>query len=132
MIVAEESYETSEPTIESHIVKLKSIGRRRLSRLHESEIRRPSDQEDGGIRLEASTLSQRHQRFHRQRNQAAGFENAQNIISSVYLKDPSATRWRTMPASSRFNQFLSGYFPEGRGEILAALCYTMAQTWRSS
>ena len=45
MIVAEESYEDSEPTIDSHIVKLKSPGAD-VRRFWHAEICRSGDQEN--------------------------------------------------------------------------------------
>ena len=46
MIIAEESYETTEPTIDSQIVKLKASGADVLRQHHDAEIRRAGDQED--------------------------------------------------------------------------------------
>ena len=41
MIVAEESYEISEPTIDTHIVKLKASGADVYLNIDHAEIRRP-------------------------------------------------------------------------------------------
>ena len=61
MIVTEESYEVTEPTIDSHIVKLKSIGCRCLLQRRDAEIRCASDQENqprsAGSRCISSTTS---------------------------------------------------------------------------
>ena len=45
MIIAEESYEVSEPTIDSHIVKLKSLGADMFFNVDHAEVRRAGDQE---------------------------------------------------------------------------------------
>jgi branched-chain amino acid transport system substrate-binding protein len=128
MIVAEESYETSEPTIDSHIVKLKASGANVFLNFTSPKFAAQAIKKMGEIGwrplhfLSGTSVSVANV------IKPAGFENAQNIISSVYLKDPSALQWADDAGVKAFNQFLSGYYPEGRGEILAALGYTMAQT----
>jgi branched-chain amino acid transport system substrate-binding protein len=128
MIVAEEGYETSEPTIDSHIVKLKASGADVFLDFTSPKFAAQAIKKMGELGwrplhfLSGTSVSIANV------IKPAGFENAQNIISSVYLKDPSATQWADDAGVESFNQFLSGYFPEGRGEILAALGYTMAQT----
>ena len=70
MIVIEESYEVSEPTINSHIVKMKVDRRRRLLQHHHAEIRGAGDQEERRDRLEAAALPQQRLGLDRQRDQA--------------------------------------------------------------
>ena len=53
-IIAEESYEISEPTIDNHIVKLKASRRGRPDQHHDAEIRGADHQEDGRDRLEGA------------------------------------------------------------------------------
>ena len=59
IIVAEESYETTEPSIDSHIVKLKGTGADVLRQYLDAEIRSASDQEDGGAGMEADAPDDR-------------------------------------------------------------------------
>ena len=54
LIVAEDSYETSEPTIDSHIVKLAGIGRQRVLRCFHRQVLGAGDQEGPRTRLEAA------------------------------------------------------------------------------
>ena len=68
MIVAEESYETSEPTIDTHIVKLKIHQRRCLHQHRQPEVRGAGDQEDRGDRLEADALPQQRLGLDRRRH----------------------------------------------------------------
>src|SRR5206468_6880739 len=42
----------------------------------------------------------------------AGFENAQGIISSTYLKDPTDPQWKNDPGMKAWNEFLDKYYPE--------------------
>ena len=70
MIVMEESYEVSEPTINSHIVKLKVDRRGRVHQHHHAEIRGAGDQEERRNRLEADAFPQQRLGLDRQRDQA--------------------------------------------------------------
>ena len=70
MIVMEESYEVSEPTIDSHIVKLKVDRRGRVHQHYHAEIRGAGDQEERRDRLEAAALPQQRLGLDRQRDQA--------------------------------------------------------------
>ena len=73
MIVAEDSYETTEPTIDSQIVKLKVERRRRVLQHHHAEVRRAGDQEDRRDRMEAAALPQQRLGLDRRRDQAGRF-----------------------------------------------------------
>ena len=94
MIVIEESYEVSQPTIDSHIVKLKSPAptssstsprrssrRRRSRRMHEIGWK-PLHFLNNVSASIGSVMK------------PAGFENSQDIISSNYLKDPTDAQWK--------------------------------------
>ena len=70
MIVAEESFETTEPTDRQPHRQAQGERRRYLRRYHDAEIRRASDQEDRRDRLEAAALPQQRLGFGRQRHQA--------------------------------------------------------------
>ena len=62
MIIAEASYELSDPTVDSQMVTLKSSGADLFYKYYDAEIRRAGDQEGCRTRLEARSDS-RHQRF---------------------------------------------------------------------
>jgi branched-chain amino acid transport system substrate-binding protein len=129
MIVAEESYETSEPTIDSHIVKLKASGADVFLNFSSPKFAAQAIKKMGEIGWRPVHILSGTSVSIGNVIKPAGFENAQNILSSVYLKDPATPQWTNDAGVKAFDQFLSGYFPEGnRGDILAALGYTMAQT----
>ena len=70
MIVIEESYEVSQPTIDSAHRQAEVAGRRRLLQHHHAEVRGAGDQEDGRDRLEAAALPQQRLGLDRQRDEA--------------------------------------------------------------
>ena len=58
----------------------------------------------------------------------AGFENAQDIISSNYLKDPTDPQWKNDKGMKAWNEFLDKYYPEAnRADASVMYAYTVAQ-----
>jgi branched-chain amino acid transport system substrate-binding protein len=128
MIVAEESYETTEPTIDSHIVSLKSTGAdvffnvttpkfaaQAIKKIHEIEWK-PTHFLNNVSASIGSVIK------------PAGMENAQGIISSNYLKDTSDPQWKNDAGMKAFDEFLTKYFPEGnRVDASVMYGYTVAQ-----
>ena len=58
----------------------------------------------------------------------AGFENAQGIVSSAYLKDTSDPQWKDDAGMKAFDEFLAKYLPEGnRIDANLMYGYTVAQ-----
>ena len=58
----------------------------------------------------------------------AGFENAQDIISSQYLKDPTDAQWKDDAGMKAWNEFLDKYYPEAnRADASVIFGYTVAQ-----
>ncbi len=59
----------------------------------------------------------------------AGMENAQGIISSAYLKDPTDPQWKNDAGMKAWNEFLDKYFPDAnRADASVIFGYTVAQT----
>jgi ABC-type branched-subunit amino acid transport system substrate-binding protein len=129
MIVAEESYEVSEPTIDSHIVKMKSLNADvfldvTTAKFSSQAIRKAA--EIGWRPLHFITnVSTSIGSIIR----PAGVENAQGIITVAYLMDALDPQWKDDPGMKAFDEFLAHDFPEGnRADGLVMLGYNMAQT----
>src|SRR5262245_24182449 len=113
MITTEESYETTEPSIDGHIVKLKSAGVdvfisittpkfaaqaiKKLAEIdwHPLHIVSNVSASVGGV------------------IKPAGFENSQNILSAAYAKDGADPQWDNDPGMQKFFAFLAQYYPDG-------------------
>jgi branched-chain amino acid transport system substrate-binding protein len=113
MITAEESYETTEPSIDGHIVKLKATGAdvfisittpkfaaqaiKKLAEIdwHPLHIVSNVSASVGGV------------------IKPAGFENAQGILSAAYAKDGADPQWDNDPGMKKFYAFLAKYYPDG-------------------
>jgi len=113
MIIAEESYETSEPSIDDHIVKLKSSGADVFM-----DIATPKFAAQAIKKV--AELGWKPQHFLNNVSASvgsvirpAGYPNAQDIISANYLKDASDPQWNDDPGMKAFYAFMAKDFPEG-------------------
>jgi branched-chain amino acid transport system substrate-binding protein len=129
MIVAEESYEVSEPTIDSHIVKLKSSGAnvyfsmttpkfaaQSIKKVAEIEWKPMYFQSNVGASVGAVL-------------QPAGFENSQGILSAAYAKDGADAQWDNDEGMKKFYAFLAKYAPDAnKADGSVVFGYGQAQT----
>jgi branched-chain amino acid transport system substrate-binding protein len=59
----------------------------------------------------------------------AGLENAKDILTTAYHKDPSDQTWKNDPAFKEWLAFMDNYFPDGdRVSTFTVYGYTVAQT----
>jgi ABC-type branched-subunit amino acid transport system substrate-binding protein len=129
LIVAEASYETSDPTIDAQLVTLKAsgadtfldittpkAGAQAVRKVHELGWK-PTHY----LVLVASSVGAV--------LAPAGFERAVGIISVAFLKDPGDPEWQKDPGYLEFAAFMKKYYPEGRlDDFLNAYAYSNAQT----
>jgi branched-chain amino acid transport system substrate-binding protein len=129
MIVAEESYETTEPTIDSHIVSLKASGadvffNASIPKFAAQAIKKVSEIEWKPLHFLNNVSASIGATI-----KPAGFDKSQGIISSAYLKDPTDPQWKDDPGMKRFNAFLDKYYPEAnRTDANIIYGYSVAQT----
>jgi branched-chain amino acid transport system substrate-binding protein len=122
MIVSELSYEVTEPTVDSYIVRLKSTGAdvffnvttpkfaaQAIRKMNEIEWKPMHFLNNVSISI-GSVMK------------PAGFDNSQGIISAAYLKDVTDPAWRDDPAIKNFDEFLTKYYPDGN-RIDASVLY---------
>jgi ABC-type branched-subunit amino acid transport system substrate-binding protein len=113
MIVAEESYETSEPTIDSHIVKLKATGADIFVNITTPKFAAQAIKKVAEIGWKPVHFLNNVSASVGSVIKPAGFENAQDIISAAYVKDASDKQWDNDPGMQEFYAFMNKYFPEG-------------------
>ena len=129
MIVAEESYETSEPTIDSHIVKLKSTNADVFINVASPKFAAQAIRKLAEIGWKPMHFLNNVSASIGGVITPAGPENAQAIISSAYLKDPTDPQWKNDAGMKAWNEFLDKYFPEAnRTDASVIYGYTVAQT----
>jgi branched-chain amino acid transport system substrate-binding protein len=111
LIVAEESYETTEPSIDSHIVKLKGTGAdvlvnistpkfaaQAIKKMAELQWKPMHVMTDVSISIGAVM-------------KPAGFEASEGILSAGYLKDASDPQWASDEGMKKFMAFIEKYMP---------------------
>ena len=128
MIVLEESYEVSEPTIDSHIVKLKASGADVFVNITTPKFAAQAIKKNAEIGWKPVHFLNNVSASVGSVLKPAGFENAQGIISSAYLKDPTDPQWKNDPGMKAWNEFLDKYYPEAnRADGGVMFGYTVAQ-----
>jgi branched-chain amino acid transport system substrate-binding protein len=128
MIIIEESYETSEPTIDSHIVKLKSTNADVFINITTPKFAAQAIKKSAEIGWKPLHFLNNVSASIGSVIQPAGFDNAQGIISSAYLKDPTDPQWKNDAGMKAWHEFLDKYFPEAnRADASVMFGYTVAQ-----
>jgi ABC-type branched-subunit amino acid transport system substrate-binding protein len=129
MIIAEESYELSEPTIDSHIVKLKSLTPDVLVVFTTPKFGAQTIKKVGELGWKPTMIIANVSASTATVMKPAGFDNAQGVISASYAKDASDPQWNDDPGMKEFKAFLAKYVPEANVADSSALTgYNMAQT----
>jgi branched-chain amino acid transport system substrate-binding protein len=128
-IVAEESYETSEPTIDNHVNKLKASGADVLvdiatPKFAAQAIKKLAELGWKPLHVLTSVSSSVGGVI-----KPAGYENSQGIVSAAYVKDSADPQWDHDPGMKRFLAFLEKYYPEAnRIDGAVTFGYGAAQT----
>ena len=128
MIVIEESYEVSEPTIDSHIVKMKATGADVFFNITTPKFAAQAIKKNAEIGWKPLHFLNNVSASIGSVIKPAGFENAQDIISSQYFKDPTDPQWKNDPAMKGWNEFLDKYYPEAnRADASVMYGYIVSQ-----
>jgi branched-chain amino acid transport system substrate-binding protein len=113
MIIAEEGYETSEPSIDNHIVKLKASGADvfisiTTPKFAAQAIKKLAEMNWTPLHIVSNVSASVGGVI-----KPAGFENAQGILSAAYAKDGADAQWDSDPGMKKFLDFLTKYYPDG-------------------
>ncbi|MGX9431133.1 MULTISPECIES: ABC transporter substrate-binding protein [Bradyrhizobium] len=113
LIIAEASYETSSPTVDSQVVQLKGANPdifvniatpkfaaqaiKKIAELdwHPVQFLTNVSVSIGGVM------------------KPAGYEASQGVLSTNYLKDPKDAEWKNDPAMNEWRAFMGKWYPEG-------------------
>jgi branched-chain amino acid transport system substrate-binding protein len=129
MIVAEESYEVSEPTIDSHIVKLKSTGADVYFSMTTPKFAAQSIKKVAELGWKPMYFQSNVGASVGSVLQPAGFENAQGILSAAYAKDGADSQWDNDEGMKKFYAFLAKYAPDAnKADASVVYGYGQAQT----
>jgi ABC-type branched-subunit amino acid transport system substrate-binding protein len=129
MIVAEESYETTEPTIDNHIVKLKATGADVFVDIGTPKFAAQAIKKVAEIEWKALHILNNVSASVGSVIKPAGYDNSQGIISAAYVKDASDPQWDNDPGMKQFYDFLAKNYPEGNKlDGSTVVGYGVAQT----
>jgi len=129
IVIAEESYETTEPSIDSHIVKLKGTGAdvfvdiatpkfaaQAIKKMGELEWKPMHLLTDVSISIGAVM-------------KPAGLDASEGVLSATYIKDASDSQWAADPGMKKFLTFVDKYMPGANiSDTNVVYGYAAAQT----
>jgi branched-chain amino acid transport system substrate-binding protein len=129
MIVIEEPYEVSEPTIDSHIVRMKSLNADVFVNITTPKFAAQAIKKVAEIEWKPLHFLNNVSSSIGAVIKPAGFDKAQDIISVTYLMDPLDPQWKDDPGMKAFDTFLAKDFPEGnRADGNVMVGFNVAQT----
>jgi ABC-type branched-subunit amino acid transport system substrate-binding protein len=113
MIVLASPYETTDPTVDSQIIAMKSAGcdvfvNTGIPKFAAQAIRKAAEIEWKPLHILSSVGNSVGAAL-----KPAGLENAKDIVSDFYIKDPTDPQWKNDPGYQQWVAFMDKYYPEG-------------------
>jgi ABC-type branched-subunit amino acid transport system substrate-binding protein len=128
MIVAELSYETADPTIDSQIVRCKTAGANVFMSMTTPKFAAQGIKKIAELGWQPTQYIGNNASSAGSTLKAAGFDISKGIISSAYMKDPFDATWDNDPAIRKWRAFLDKYDPEAaKNDIYAGIAYVVSQ-----
>jgi branched-chain amino acid transport system substrate-binding protein len=129
MIIAEQPYEVTDPTIASQMINLKSSGADIFFNVTTPKFAAQAIQKAAEIGWKPVHILNQVSASVGSVLKPAGFENSQGILSTAYLKDATDPQWKNDPGLKDFFVFMDKYFPEGdKTNLFTAYGDSVAQT----
>jgi ABC-type branched-subunit amino acid transport system substrate-binding protein len=113
MIVAEISYELSDPTIDSQILKIKDAGADLIFSASTPKQAAQAIKKIAEIGWHPVHIVDINANSMNATLKPAGIENAKGLISVGYVKDPSEGMWKDDAGVKEYLAFMEKYFPDG-------------------
>src|ERR1700760_343303 len=111
LIIAEESYETSEPSIDNHIVKLKGTGADVFVNIATPKFAAQAIKKMAELQWKPMHLMTDVSISIGSVMKPAGLEASEGILSAGYLKDASDPQWKDDDGMKKFMAFIDKYMP---------------------
>jgi len=113
MIVSEQPYETSDPTVDSQVINLKASGADVFFNVTTPKFAAQAIRKAAEIGWKPLHLLNNVSNSVGSVLKPAGLENAKDVISTAYYKDPTDPTWKDDASFKRWEDFMAKYFPEG-------------------
>jgi len=129
MIVAETSYEVSDPTIDSQILKIKDAGADLFFSASTPKQAAQAIKKIAELGWHPIHIVDINANSMNATLKPAGIENAKGLISVGYVKDPSEPVWKDDPGVKEWFAFMDKYYPDGdKTSTFTVYGYLAAQT----
>jgi branched-chain amino acid transport system substrate-binding protein len=129
MIVAEVSYEVSDPTVDSQIVQLQASGANVFFNITTPKFAAQAIRKAYDIGWKPVHYLNNVSNSVGSVLTPAGLEKSIGIISSAYLKDATDQRWANDAAIGKWREFMKKYYPDGdQADIFNVYGYTVGST----
>jgi ABC-type branched-subunit amino acid transport system substrate-binding protein len=113
MIIADKSYEVSDPTIDSQIVTLHDSGADIFFSWAAPKGSAQAIRKVGELGWKPKFFLANTATSVASVLKPAGLDNSQDIISTAYLKDPTDPTWNDDPGTKAWLAFMDKYYPDG-------------------
>jgi branched-chain amino acid transport system substrate-binding protein len=113
MIVGEQGYETTEPVIDSEVVRLRSTGADVFFDVATPKFAAQAIKKASEIGWKPLHILNNVSASIGSVLKPAGFEHAQGIVSAAYLKDATDQQWKNDADMKAWNVFMDKYVPDG-------------------
>ncbi|WP_398466819.1 ABC transporter substrate-binding protein [Tardiphaga sp.] len=128
-IVIEDSYELTEPTVDSHIVKIKAANPDVVVIFATPKFAAQTIKKIAELGWKPTMIVPGVSVSVGQVLRPAGIENAQGVISAHYAKDATDPQWKDDPGMIAYKEFLAKYVPDGNPADSSLMSgYNIAET----
>ena len=113
MIAVEAAYETTDPTVDSQVIGMKAAGcdvfvNTGIPKFAAQAIKKVAEIEWKPLHVISSVGNSVGATL-----KPAGLDNAKDLITDFYLKDPTDAQWKDDPGYKDWVAFMDQYYPEG-------------------
>jgi branched-chain amino acid transport system substrate-binding protein len=128
-IVAEQSYETTDATVNSQVISLQGSGADILFNVATPKFAAQAIRKVAELGWKPVHLLNNVSNSVGGVLKPAGFENAKGVLSTSYTKDPTDPAWANQPEYKEWLAFMDQYFKDGdRTSSFTVYGYSVAQT----
>jgi len=128
LIVVENSYETSSPTVDSQVVQIKAANPDIFVNIATPKFAAQAIKKIGELNWKPVHFLTNVSGSVGGVMKPAGYENDQGILSTAYLKDPTDQQWKDDPGMNEWRAFMTKWYPEGdQNDAATVFGYGVAQ-----
>jgi len=129
MIIAEAPYETSDPTVDSQIVKLKASGADIFFNVGTPKFAAQAIKKVAEIGWKPLQIVNNVSNSIGGVLSAAGLDNSKGVLSTIYYKGPTDPNWKDDAGFKAWSAFMDKYYPDGdRTDNNTVYGYLVGQT----